>query len=130
MRFCQISIFHVILICLGTNSFAQTYNPLALHFQKDYQVRNFYNSSVSIGKLDFSQNVLNESLYPRIHFTSPGCAFEQNGQVLLISNGSETVQESHLNLGELHNYAAIDMEIQKPKNGEYQEPWDLIKATG
>jgi len=39
----------------------------------DYQVRNFYNSSVSLSKLDFSKDVLNESRYPKIHLISPGC---------------------------------------------------------
>ena len=75
-----ISIFNIIFICLGINSFAQTYDPLSLHFKKDYQVRNFYSSSVLLSELVFSQDALNESKYPIIHLTSPGCQLKQNGK--------------------------------------------------
>jgi len=109
----QVTILNIIFICLGINSFAQALDPLSLHFQKDYQVRNFYNSSVALSKLDLSQDVLNESIYPQMHITSPGCDFKQNGQVLQISNNSGTDQESYINLGKLYNYAAIDMDIQE-----------------
>ena len=74
----RISILNIILICLGINSFAQSFDPLSLHFTKDYQVRNFYNSSVLLSNLDLSHDVLNESLYPKIHLTSPGCDFKQD----------------------------------------------------
>ncbi len=113
------AIFHVIVFCFGMNSFAQTHDPLSLHFQKEYQVRNSYNSFVTISKLDLSQDVLNESTYPRIHLTSPGCDFKQDGQVLLISNNSGKVQESHINLGKLNNYAAIDLHIQEQSHGAH-----------
>ncbi len=108
----RIYIFNIILIFLGINSFAQTLDPLSLHFKKDYQVRNFYNSAVLLSKLDLSQDVLDESLYPKIHLTSPGCAFKQTGQALEIFNNSETIQQSYISLGKLYNYAAIDMDIQ------------------
>ena len=109
----RISILNVIFICLGINSLAQPYDPLSLHFKKDYQVRNFYSSSVTLSELDLSQDVLNESVYPRIHLTSPGCDFKQNGQVLQISNNTGTSQHSYINLGKLYNYVAIDMDIQE-----------------
>ena len=106
------SIFYAFHICLGIHAFAQPYDPLALHFFKDYQVRNFYNSSVTLDKLDLTLDISNETIYPKVHFTSPGCDFKQNRNVLLISNQSETVQQSYLNLGKLYNYAAIDLDIQ------------------
>ena len=114
MRIISISILNIILICLAINSCTQpqTYDPLSLHFKKDYQVRNFYNSSVLLSKLDLSQNVLDESTYSKTHLTSSGCDFQQNGQALKISNNSEKVQESYINLGKLYNYAAIDFDIQ------------------
>lgn len=52
----SISIFNIIFCCLGINSFAQPLDPLSLHFKKDYQVRNFYNSSVVLSKLDLCHN--------------------------------------------------------------------------
>lgn len=115
----RIYIFNIILIFLGINSFAQTLDPLSLHFKKDYQVRNFYNSAVLLSKLDLSQDVLNESLYPKIHLTSPGCEFKQTGQALEIFNNSETIQQSYINLGKLYNYAAIDMDIKSQTHKSY-----------
>jgi hypothetical protein len=112
-QLCDFRLLIFIFICLGINSPAQPYDPLSLHFKKDYQVRNFYNSSVSLSKLDFSQDVLNESIYPKLHLTSPGCEFKQNGQVLEISNKSGTDQESYINLGKLYNYVAIDLDIKE-----------------
>lgn len=105
-------ILTIFLICLGISSCAQTFSPLSLHFKKDYQVRNFYNSSVLLSKLDLSQDVLDESIYPKIHLSSPGCDFKQNGQVIQLSNNSGTEQQSFVSLGKLYNYAAIDMDIK------------------
>ncbi|MCK4750591.1 MAG: hypothetical protein KAT15_26215, partial [Bacteroidales bacterium] len=112
----RISILNVIFICLGINSLAQPYDPLSLHFKKDYQVRNFYNSLVILSKLDLSQDVLNETNYPQMHLTSPGCNFKQNGHVLQISNNTASEQHSYINLGKLYNYAAIDLDIQSQTN--------------
>lgn len=108
----SLSVFIGIVFCLNINCFAQTIDPLSLHFKKDYQVRNFYNSSVLLSKLDLTQNVLDETIYSKTHLTSSGCDFQQNGQALKISNNSEKVQESYINLGKLYNYAAIDFDIQ------------------
>jgi hypothetical protein len=112
----KLFILNVILICLALNSFAQPIDPISLHFKKDYQVRNFYNSSVLLSKLDLSQNVSDESIYPKLHLTSPGCDFKQTGQVLQISNETETEQQSFIDLGKLYNYAAIDFDIQNQTN--------------
>jgi len=112
LKIFRIFILNIILICLGIYSFAQTRDPLSLHFKKDYQVRNFYNSSVLLSNLDLSHDVLNESLYPKIHLTSPGCDFKRDDQILLISNNTKTEQKSFVNLGKLYNYAAIDLDIQ------------------
>ena len=71
-RILRTSIIYISLICLGLNSFAQTFDPLSLHFKKDYQIRNFYNSSVLLSKLDLSQDVLNESIYPKVDLHLPG----------------------------------------------------------
>jgi len=114
-----ISIFNIIFICLGINSFAQTFDPLSLHFKKDYQVRNFYSSSLTLSKLDLSQDVLNESKYPKIHLTSPGCQLKQNDRDLQFSNISETDQETYISLGKLYNYVAIDMDIREQKHCSY-----------
>jgi hypothetical protein len=113
----KFSIYNVIIICLGINSHAQTFDPLSLHFTKDYQVRNFYSSSVTLSDLDLSQDVLNESLYPKMHLTSPGCDLQQNGRDLKFSNHTEIVQETYINLGKLYNYAAIDMDISEQNLG-------------
>ena len=61
-RILSLSILFGIVFCPTINCFAQTIDPLSLHFKKDYQVRNFYNSSVELSKLDLSQDVLNESI--------------------------------------------------------------------
>ena len=111
MKKFSLAIFHVIFICLAINTHSQSYDPLSLQFTKEYQVRNFYNSSVLLSQIDLSQDVLNESIHPRLDLTSPGCELEQNGRVLQFSNSSGTDQESYINLGPLYNYAAIDVDI-------------------
>jgi len=112
----SLSVFIGTVFCLTTNCFAQPIDPLSLHFKKDYQVRNFYNSSVELSKLDLSQDVLEDSLYPKKHLTSPGCNFKQNGRMLQISNNTASEQHSYINLGKLYNYAAIDLDIQSQTN--------------
>lgn len=111
-----LSVFIDIVFSLTINCFPQPIDPLFLHFKKDYQVRNFYNSSVELNKLDLSQDVLYESLYPKLHLTSPGCDFKQNGQVLQISNNTISEQQSYIKIGKLYNYAAIDLDIQSQTN--------------
>ncbi|MCK4920010.1 MAG: hypothetical protein KAS71_03130 [Bacteroidales bacterium] len=115
----RITAITVILFCLAINCFAQPIDPLSLHFIKDYQVRNFYNSSVVLSKLDLAQDVLDESIYPKTHLTSPGCDFKQQGGVLHISNSTTSGQRSYINLGKLYNYIAIDMDVlgQTHKSG-------------
>jgi len=108
-----LSLLSIILLISTPTLTAQPYDPLSLHFIKDYQVRNFYSTSVTLSQLDFSQDVLDESLYPRIDLTSPGCNFTQDGQILQISNNSELEQQSFFSLGKLCNYVAIDMDIQE-----------------
>ena len=105
-----------ILFCHLINGLAQPVDPLSLHFKKDYQVRNFYNSSIELSKLDISQDVLNEAWYPKIHITEPGCDFSQQGQVLQISNKTRSEQHSYISLGQLFNYAAIDLDIESNTN--------------
>jgi len=112
----RITIYSMILFCFANNAFTQAIKPTSLHFVKDYQVRNFYNSTVLLGKLDLTQDLSNESIYPKVHFTSPGCAFKQIDEVLKIFNHSNTTQESYINLGKLYNYTAIDMDINKQNN--------------
>ncbi len=113
MKKIKLASFLVVFLCLGINSHSQSYEPTSLHFQKDYQVRNFYNTSLTLSELDWSQDILDESKHPRIHLTSPGCDFKQKGQALKISNKSGREQQSYIKLGKLYNYAAIDMDLQK-----------------
>jgi hypothetical protein len=113
MKKIKLASFFVVFLCLGINSHSQSYEPTSLHFQKDYQVRNFYNTSLTLSELDWSQDLLDELKHPRIHLTSPGCDFKQNDQALKISNKSGRDQQSYIELGKLYNYAAIDMDLQK-----------------
>lgn len=86
----------VILFLPGSKVFAQTLDPISLHFEKDYQVRNFYNSSVILSNLDLSTDIFDESEYPKNHLTSPGCDFEQKDQSLHISNKYGSEQQSFI----------------------------------
>lgn len=94
------------------NCFAQSIPPKELHFIKDYQIRNFYNSQVILSQLDFSKNILDDPLYKLNHQTLPGCDFKLQDGLLNISNNTKTIQQSHINLGKIFNYAAIDMDIE------------------
>ncbi len=42
-------------IFVSVNCFTQSIPPHELHFIKDYQTRNFYNSQVILSELDFSK---------------------------------------------------------------------------
>ena len=96
----------------SVNSFAQSISPQDLHFIKDYQIRNFYNSQLILSQLDFSKKILSDPSYKLNHFTSPGCDFQQEGGLLNIFNSTKIIQESHVNLGKIFNYSAIDMDIE------------------
>ena len=98
-----------LLFFASVNCFAQPIPPQDLHFIKDYQIRNFYNSQVILSQLDFSKNILDDPLYKVNHLTLPGCDFELQDGLLNISNKTKTIQQSHINLGKIFNYAAIDM---------------------
>lgn len=100
------------LFFASVNCFAQSIPPQELHFIKDYQIRNFYNSQVILSQLDFSKNILDDPLYKVNHQTLPGCDFELQDGLLNISNNTKTIQQSHINLGKIFNYAAIDMDIE------------------
>lgn len=112
----KLSIYYTLLIFLAPISCTQTYSPLDLNFTKDYTVRNFYNSQVTLNELDLSVDVLDESKHPQMHLTSPGCAFTQNDTTLTLSNTTGSVQESYISLGKVYNYAAIDLGIQEQSN--------------
>ena len=70
--------FHLFFLT-SVNSFAQSISPQDLHFIKDYQIRNFYNSQLILSQLDFSKKILSDPSYKLNHFTSPGCDFHQEG---------------------------------------------------
>lgn len=97
---------------------AVTYTPLQLNFVKDYQVRNFFNSSVLLNKLDLTTEVLNSSVYSRID-QAGSLAFNQTGQVLTLSNTGATTAESYLSMGKLYHYVAIDMDVFAQNNVGY-----------
>ena len=94
------------------NCFAQSIPPQELNFIKDYQIRNFYNSKVILSQLDFSEQILYSPSYKLNHISSPGCDFQQQNGLLYIYNNTTTIQQSHINLGEIFNYSAIDMDIE------------------
>ncbi len=112
IKYLSLTFLIPLLFVVPGSGLTQSINPLSLHFKKDYQVRNFYNSSVELSKLDFSQDILDESLYPKIHLTAPGCTFTQKENSLQLSNTTESEQHSFIHLGQLYNYAAIDLDIQ------------------
>ena len=114
------------LFCSTSTCLAQPIDPLSLHFRKDYQVRNFYNSSVQLSKLDLSLTTLEESRYPTRHLTSPGCDFKLDDEQLHISNNTKSEQHSYLDLGKLYNYAAIDLDIQTQKANSAQSSVLLV----
>ena len=105
-----------ILLFFSWNCIAQKLGPLDLHFKKDYQVRNFYNSKVILSELEISKDFLENSLPNYIHLTSPGCDFKKTRNLLNISNDTEIRQESYINLGKVYNYSAIDFDIHNHKN--------------
>jgi len=104
-----------LLFLVSISCFAQSIPPQKLHFIKDYQTRNFYNSKVIFSQLDFSKKMIDDPSYKLNHLTSPGCDFQQKGRSLFISNKTKTIQQSHINLGKIFNYSAIDLEIKDQK---------------
>ncbi len=113
--FLKIINFHT-LFFFALNCIAQSLSPLDLHFEKDYQVRNFYNSKVILSQLDFSSDSSKISSLKLMHISSPGCAFKKSGKLLNISNNTKEMQESYINLGRIYNYSAIDFDLFNQKN--------------
>lgn len=95
-----------------------TYTPMQLNFVKDYQVRNFFSSSILLNKLDLTTNFVNNSDYTRIDLAG-SLTFNQSGQVLTISNKGNTRAESYLKIGRLYHYAAIDLDITSQNSISY-----------
>ncbi len=100
------------------STYAVTYTPMQLNFVKDYQVRNFFSSSILLNKLDFTTPVVDNSAYSRINLTG-SLTFNQTGQILTISNTGNTRAESYLKMGKLYHYAAIDMDITSQNSTVY-----------
>ena len=48
----------------------------------------------------------------KVNHQTLGCDFEQQGGLLNIFNNTKTIQQSHVNVGKIFNYAAIDMDIE------------------
>ena len=100
---------------VSVNCFTQSIPPQELHFIKDYQTRNFYNSQVILSELDFSKKIIDNPFVQFNHQTYPGCDFRQQGASLFISNNEKSIQQSFINLGKIFNYSAIDLEIEDQK---------------
>jgi hypothetical protein len=107
----------LVLLCCSVG--AKPLDPLSLHFEKDYQVRNFFNSSVTLSELDLSQAVTDKQQSPQVHLTSPGCGMRMEGGVLTFRNTSSAIQESYVDIGRLYNYAAIDLDISGQQHDTY-----------
>ena len=97
----------------GTQLFGDGADVLSLHFEKEYEVRNFFNSSVPLRTLDFSDE------FPVVSLTDSGCVFSQNGAGLTIENPTGKIQESYVRLGPLCNYAAVDLSIGSQQHAGY-----------
>ncbi len=100
------------------STYGVTYTPMQLNFSKDYQIRNYFSSSIPLNKLDFTTNVASNSAYPRIDLAG-SLTFNQTGQVLTISNTGTARAESYLKMSKLYHYAAIDMDIAAQTNTSY-----------
>ncbi len=109
----------LVFIVLAQSIWAQPLDPLSLHFEKDYQVRNFFNSSITLSELDFSQDVLDQRKVPQVHLTFPGCGIKRTGENLTFENTTTAIQESYVDMGRLYNYAAIDLNISKQQHNTY-----------
>ncbi|MBN2164178.1 MAG: hypothetical protein JXR25_13590 [Pontiellaceae bacterium] len=106
-------------ILAGMQLFGEGVNVLSLHFEKEYQIRNYFNSSVPLSRLDLGGAVAGDPDYPLIHLTDPGCVIESKKNSLLISNPTDEKQESYVRLGPLYNYAAVDLAIGSQQHAGY-----------
>jgi hypothetical protein len=86
------------------------YAPDQLHFEKEYQVRNFFNLSVPLNDLDLTGDVINGSRYVRINIAG-ALDFSQQDEHLTVANTGNERAESYLAMGKLYHYAAIDMDV-------------------
>jgi hypothetical protein len=97
---------------------ATIYTPNQLNFEKDYQVRNFFNLSVPLNQLDFTGDVTGNSQYARIDLEG-SLDFNQPEDVLILTNKSNARAESYLKMGELYHYAAIDLDVASQTHAGY-----------
>ena len=97
------------LITLAVVTTGSQITPLTLHFEKEYQLRNFFNLKVVLKQFDPSKDI---GEYLQTDITSNTCSFRRESGELVIENqsGSSTA-ESYLGIGKVHNYAAIDIDI-------------------
>jgi hypothetical protein len=83
---------------------------LSSYFEKVEQVRNFFNLSVPLNKLDFTEDLINNDPSSRINIAG-ALDFNQSGEILSIENATNARAESYLKMGKLYHYVAIDMDV-------------------
>jgi hypothetical protein len=97
---------------------ATKYAPTQLNFVKDYHVRNFFNLSVPLNQLDFTEDLLSSSRYSRVDVAG-SLNFTLWGEALSIANTGSARAESYLKMGKLYHYAAIDMDVASQSHAGY-----------
>jgi hypothetical protein len=102
--------------CLSV--FAEKYTSGQLNFEKDYQVRNFFNLSIPLNELDFTGDLVSNNQYARVDIAG-SLHFNQSGEVLTIENTGNARAESYLKMGKLYHYAAIDMDVAAQSHAGY-----------
>ena len=52
---------------------AEPLDPVSLYFEKDYQVRNFFNSSIILSRLDVAADAFSRKNVSLVNVACPGC---------------------------------------------------------
>ncbi|MDR0414412.1 MAG: InlB B-repeat-containing protein [Prevotellaceae bacterium] len=102
----------------GDDGGSTVYAPEQLTFEKDGQVRNFFNLSVTLSELDFTEGLTGSDTSSRINVTGL-LDFKLSGKTLSVENSGSGRAEGYVKMGKLYRYAAIDMEVAAQNHAGY-----------
>lgn len=108
----------LIFLCMANTLFSQQDIPSSVQHDQALDIP----TQKPAHKLDFSQNVLDNSTYPQAHLHKQACLFSQEGQTLTLTNDDEDAQstrESFIGIGTLCADAVIELDVLSQTHNTY-----------
>lgn len=104
----------LLFLCIA-KTFGTKYTPAELNFVKVHQTRNFFNSSISLTKWDFTKKTPSNSEKQHINLNGK-LKFSCNSKGLIVKNERNNNTEGYIRIGKLFHYAVIDVDVKSQEH--------------